>query len=430
MKSNGKEVVVVSAVRTPFGKFGGLMKDLDIYDLSAIAMKESINRIGLKADVIDEVWWGCGDTTNCKDPYTPVVARQSLIKAGLPVSTPSITFDKACVSGMSALYYAASRIKGGDIHAALTGGATSFSTVPYLARNMRWEGHKTGGYSLEDPLFPLGYKDFAPVAVDSGNVAVTYQVSREEQDAFAYSSHQKYGKAHAAGFFKAEMAPLHITQKKGKTEETLELAIDEQYRPNVKLADLEKLKTIFGNPTVTAGNAPGLNDGAAAQIVMDRETAKQLGLEPLYTIVGMCSIAANPGLLPVAPALAIKKLLNECNLTLDQIDILEINEAFACVPLVSAKLLSCSNFIEEEYKEILQKIAEYPLNSFSRSRYDQLTGRLNVNGGAIAAGHANTASGARLMMTAAAELKRRGGGLAACAICGGLTQGDACIIRV
>jgi acetyl-CoA C-acetyltransferase len=144
----------------------------------------------------------------------------------------------------------------------------------------------------------------------------------------------------------------------------------------------------------------------------------------------MCSIAANADLLPVAPALAIKKCLNKSKMSIDEIDILEINEAFACVPLVSCKLLSCSTFMEKEYEEVVSKIDNYPLDSFSEVRYKQLIEKLNVNGGAIAVGHANTASGARIMMTAAAELKRRGGGVAACAICGGLTQGDACIIRV
>lgn len=430
MNNNGEEVVVVSAVRTPFGKFGGLMKDIDVYDLGAKAMQESIARTGLNPAMIDEVWWGCGDTTNCKDPYTPVVARQSLIKAGLPVSTPSITFDKACVSAMSAAYYAMGRIKSGEADTVLAGGATSFSTVPYLARNMRWQGNKAGGITLEDPLFPLGYKDFAPVAVDSGNVALKYKVSREEQDELAYNSHQKYGKAYAGGFYKTQMVPLDIPVKKGKKTDIVTLDIDEQYRPNVTLADLTKLKTIFGNPTVTAGNAPGLNDGSAAQILMSKSTADKLGLKPLYTIVGMCSIAANADLLPVAPALAIKKCLNKLNMSIDEIDILEINEAFACVPLVSCKLLSCRSFMEEDYKDTLKKIDNYPLDSFQEAQYKRLIAKLNVNGGAIAVGHANTASGARIMMTAAEELRRRGGGIAACAICGGLTQGDACIIKV
>ncbi len=430
MGYNGEEVVVVSAVRTPFGKFGGGMKDIDIYDLGSIAMKESVERIEMNPNMIDEVWWGCGDTTNCKDPFTPVVARQSLIKAGLSVTTPSVTLDKACVSGMSAANYAMSRIKSGEVQVALTGGATSFSTVPYLARNMRWQGHKTGGFKLEDPLFPLGYKDYAPVAVDSGNVAVKYKVSREEQDELAYNSHQKYGKAYDAGFYKTQMIPLDITIKKGKKTENVRLEIDEQYRSNVTLGDLAKLDTIFGNPTITAGNAPGLNDGSTAQILMTKSTADKLGLEPLYTIVDMCSIGANANLLPVAPALAIKKCLNKLRMSIDEIDTLEINEAFAAVPLVSCKLLSCSSFIEEDYKEVVKKIDNYPLDSFSEVRYKQLIEKLNVNGGAIAIGHANTASGARIMMNAAAELKRRGGGVAACAICGGLTQGDACIIRV
>lgn len=430
MKNSGDEVVVVSAVRTPFGRFGGLMKDIDIYELGAKAMRESIARIGLSPDVVDEVWWGCGDTSNCKDPFTPVVARQSLIKAGLPVSTPSITFDKACVSAMSAAYYAMGRIATGEVDVALAGGATSFSTVPFLARNMRWQGNKIGNITLDDPLVALGYKDFAPVAVDSGNVAVKYSVSREEQDEFAYNSHQKYGKAHASGFYKTEMIPLDIAIRKGKATNITQLNIDEQYRPDVTLADLAKLKTIFGNPTITAGNAPGLNDGAAAQILMRKSTADKLGLKPLYTIVGMCSIAAKADLLPVAPALAIKKCLKKLDMSLDEISIVEINEAFACVPLVSCKLLSCKNFIEEEYRKTLNQIDAYPLDGFQEEKYKQLIEKLNVNGGAIAVGHANTASGARIMMTAAEELRRRGGGLAACGICGGLTQGDACIIRV
>ncbi len=430
MKDSGDEVVVVSAVRTPFGRFGGSLKDMGIYDLGATVMRESVARIGLSPEAVDEVWWGCGDTTNCKDPYTPVVARQSLIKAGLPVTTPSITFDKACVSAMSAAYYAMGRITSGEVDVVLTGGATSFSTVPFLARNLRWQGNKIGNIALEDPLFALGYKDFAPVAVDSGNVAAKYKVLREEQDELAYNSHQKYGKAYASGFYKTQMMSLEIPVKKGRKTEIIKLDIDEQYRPNVTLADLAKLETIFGNPTVTAGNAPGLNDGAAAQILMRSSTAKKLGLKPLYTIVGMCSIAANAELLPVSPALAIKKCLKKSDISIDKIDIVEINEAFACVPLVSCKLLSCENFIEEEYTETLRKIANYPLDGFNEAKYKRLIEKLNVNGGAIAVGHANTASGARIMMTAADELRRRGGGLAACAICGGLTQGDACIIRV
>jgi acetyl-CoA C-acetyltransferase len=157
-----EEIVVVSAARTPFGRFGGTLKNIDIYDLSAAAMKAAIEQAGIPAKKIDEVWWGCGDTSNCKDPFTPVVARQAMMKAGIPATTPSVTLDKACVSGMSAANYGIGRILLGETEIALTGGATSFSTVPYLARNLRWQGVKNGGIQLEDPLFPWAIRTTAP----------------------------------------------------------------------------------------------------------------------------------------------------------------------------------------------------------------------------------------------------------------------------
>jgi acetyl-CoA C-acetyltransferase len=193
---------------------------------------------------------------------------------------------------------------------------------------------------------------------------------------------------------------------------------------------LTKLKTIFGNPTITAGNAPGLNDGAAAQVLMKKSAAESLGITPLYTLLDMCSIAAAPELLPVAPALAIKKCLSELDMSLEEVDILEINEAFAAVPLVSCKLLACSDFMKDDYEHAVANIAKYPLDSFNQATYDRLLKNLNVNGGAVAVGHVNCASGARIMMNAGLELRRRGGGIAVCAICGGLTQGDACVLHV
>lgn len=425
-----EEIVVVSAARTPFGRFGGKLKTVDIYDLGAAAMKAAVEQAGIPADKIDEVWWGCGDTTNCKDPFTPVVARQSLLKAGIPATTPSVTLDKACVSAMSAANYAIGRILLGEVDIVLAGGATSFSTVPYLARNLRWQGVKTGGIQLEDSLFPLGYKDYNPVAVDSGNVAAVYGVTREEQDELSLASHQKYGKAYQNGFYNDCMVPMDIEVKNGRNTEIVHFGIDEQYRPNIKIEDLTKLSPIFGNPSITAGNAPGLNDGAAAQILMKKSTAEALGIKPLYTILDMCSIGASPELLPVAPALAIKKCLSELNMKLDEVDVLEINEAFAAVPLVSCKLLACSDFLADDYNHAVANISSYPLDSFDQAVYDRLISCLNVNGGAVAIGHANCASGARIMMNAGMELRRRGGGVAVCAICGGLTQGDACVIRV
>ena len=402
---NKKDMVIISAVRTPFGRFGGFFKDVDIYDLGAHIMKSALEKAPLAGEAIDEIWWGVGDTTNTKDPYTPVVARQSLLKAGLPAEIPSCTFDKACVSGMSAVNYGIRSIKADEARIILAGGATSFSTVPYLARNLRFGGVRVGGIKLEDPIFPLGYKDYAPVAVDSGEVAVEYGVSREEQDEWAVNSHRKYGEAYAAGKFRDEMLPFELKQKDGSIK-TLE--VDEQYRANVKYEDIAKLPTIFGSKTCTAGNAPGMNDGACAIIVTTRDKAEELGVKPLGVILGMVTTATEPRLLPVAPALAIRKILSKLNMNIDDMDAIEINEAFACVPLVSAKILS---------------------NSDSQ-KYEAIKKKMNVNGGAIAIGHPNTCSGARLIATLLYELRRRGGGIGVAAICGGLTQGDAAVIKV
>lgn len=431
-KKNSNDIVCVSAVRTPFGRFGGSLKDIDIYDLGAIPMKNAMDRIKLDPALIDEVWWGNGDTSNTKDPYTPVVARQTMLKAGIPPEKPSVAFDQACVSGMNAAKYGSRSILLGEAEVVMTGGSTSFSTVPFLLRGIRWEGRKHSSFPLEDPLIPLGYKDYAPVAVDSGNVAIEYGVTREEQDEFAFASHQNYGKALQRGFFKKEVAPLELVKKdkKGNVISSKSLEIDEQYRPEIKIEDLAKLKPIFGNPTCTAGNAPGMNDGATAQILMKRGKAEKLGLKVLYTIVAMSSIALQPRIMPVSPGFAIKKCLDMSGLKIDDIKFIEINEAFACVPLVSTKLLSNSRFLAADYGEMVKEASAKPILDNDPQKYELLKSRLNVNGSAIAVGHANTASGARIMMSAAYNLAENGGGYAACAICGGLTQGAGCIVWV
>jgi acetyl-CoA C-acetyltransferase len=426
------DIVCVSAVRTPFGRFGGSLKDVDIYDLGAVAMKNCMARIALSPSFIGEVWWGNGDTTNTKDPYTPVVARQTLLKAGIPPETPSIAYDQACTSAMTTVKYAGRSILLGEADIVMTGGSTSFSTVPFLLRGIRWEGKRHSSFLVEDPIIPLGYKDYAPVAVDSGNVALEYGVSREEQDEFALASHVNYGVAWKRGFFKNEMIPFEIVQKdkKGNVLSSRRLDIDEQYRSDVTLEVLAKLKPVFGNPTCTAGNSPGMNDGATAQIFMKREKAQQLKLEPLYTVVATSAIALDPRIMPVSPAFAIKKCMDQTGMNIEQMDILEINEAFACVPLVSSKLLSNNRFMAADYAEMVRDASKAAILDYDESHYQALKKRLNVHGSAIAIGHPNTASGARLMMTAAYNLRERGGGYAACAICGGLTQGAASIIWV
>ena len=405
--SNNKDIVIVSAARTPFGRFGGSLKDFDYFDLGAIPMKEVISRVGVKPDVVDEVFWGVGDTSPCKDVYTPVAARQTLLKAGLPPTTPSTSLDKACVSAMSAVKLGCMAIQLGEVEIAIGGGATSFSQEPLILRGLRFNGFRIGDVKMEDPLFEIGYKDFNPVSIDADNVAAEYGISREEQDEWALRSHVNYGNAWNAGKFKDEIIPLTLPpQKKGEQPKVLN--IDEQYRPDTSMERLSSLKPIYGCKAVTSGNAPGLNDGATAILMMRRSKALELGVEPLATIVSQVSIAISPLRMAEAPGYAIRKVLKQVNLTINDIDVIEINEAFAAVPLVSTKLLA-----EKD-----------------SAKWGAIKAKTNINGSAIAIGHPNTASGARIIMNLVYELRRRGGGYALGAICGGLAQADATVLKV
>jgi acetyl-CoA C-acetyltransferase len=400
-----EEIVIVSAARTPFGRYGGSLREFDYFDLGAIPMAEVIRRAQVEGSLVDEVFWGVGDTSPCKDVYTPVAARQTLLKAGLPPTTVSLSLDKACVSAMSAAKLACGAMKLGEVDVAITGGATSFSQEPQIVRGLRFSGFRIGDTKMEDPLFALGYKDFNPVSVDTDNVAHEYGIGREEQDEWALRSHANYGEAWNGGKFKEEIITLEIAFPK---KEPTTLDIDEQYRPDISLERLAKLKTIYGCRAITAGNAPGLNDGATAMLMMTRKKARELNVEPLASIIAMVSIAMDPSRMPEAPGLAMKKVLTIADLSLDNIDFIEINEAFAAVPLVSLEVL-CDK---------------------DNARAKSLHSKTNVNGSAIAVGHPNTASGARIMMNLMYELRRKGGGYAMGAICGGLAQGDACIIKV
>jgi acetyl-CoA C-acetyltransferase len=402
---NKDDVVIVSAVRTPFGRFGGSLRDFDYYELGAIPMRELLKRVNVSPDKVDEVFWGVGDTSACRDPYTPVAGRQSLIRAGLPHETVSISFDMACVSAMNAVRLAALEMKAGEIETAICGGATSFGQSPLVVRGLRFGGFRLGDVNMEDPLYALGYKDFNPVSVDSDNVAYEYKIDRQEQDEWAFRSHQNYGNAWNAGKFKDEIMPLEIPQRKG---EPVVLDIDEQYRADTTLERLAGLKTVYDTRAITAGNAPGLNDGATALLVMTRRKAEELGLEVLATVIASVSVAINASRMPEGPGYAIKKILKKADMTLDDMAVMEINEAFACVPLVSMKLVVDND----------------------NAKYKELQKKMNINGSAIAIGHPNTASGARLVMNLLYELRRRGGGYAMGGICGGLAQANSCILKV
>jgi len=399
------DIVIVAGARTIFGRFGGAFKNYDYYDLGAIPIKEIISRTEINGTDVDEVYWGVGDTSVCKDVFTPVAARQTLLKAGLPATTPSVSIDKACVSAMSAVYFGCRGIRSGDITSAIGGGATLFSNEPLIGRGLRFSGFRMGNVQFEDPLYEMKYKDFRSVSVDAGNTAIQLGISREEQDEWALRSHLNYKEAYNNGKFDNEIIPLTLKNKNG---EIAKINQDEQFREDISLEKLKKLKTIYGSKTVTPGNAPGLNDGAAAVLFMSRKKCKELNIEPLAQIVAMSSIAIEPHRLAEAPAYAIVNVMKKGNIDINDIDLIEINEAFAAVPLVSTKLLSNENI--SLWKDIIKKT--------------------NINGSAIAIGHPNTASGARIIMNLVYELRRKGGGLAIGAICGGLAQGDAILLKV
>jgi acetyl-CoA C-acetyltransferase len=258
-----------------------------------------------------------------------------------------------------------------------------------------------------DGLFGLGYKGFNPVSVDAGEVALEYGITREDQDRWAYQSQMKYAKAFGEGKFKIgeELVKVEIPLKKGPS---IILEKDEFPKPDTTLEKLQKLPLVYGSPTVTAGNAPGLDTGASAILIMSEKKAKEKGLKPLAKILSMVATATTPRLIAAIPGFTIQKALEKAQVTLDQIDLIEINEAFAAMPLVSAKILADGN--SEKMQTIL--------------------GKTNVNGGAIAIGHPVGASGARILMTLIYELRRRGGGIGVASICGGLAQGDGAIVKV
>jgi len=311
----------------------------------------------------------------------------------------------ACVSAMHAVKLAAMEMKAGEIEVAIAGGATSFGQSPLVVRGLRFNGYRLTDVKMEDPLVALGYKDFNPVSVDTDNVTHEYGFTRKDLDEWSLRSHQNYGKAWNAGKFKEEIMPLPIPQPKGEPKV---LEIDEQYRPDTSLEGLAKLKTVYNTRMITAGNAPGLNDGATAILLMTRKRANELGLAVLGVIIASTSVAINASRMPEGPGFAMLKALQKANLTFDDMAIMEINEAFAAVPLVSMKVAAEGD----------------------NAKYKKMFDKMNPLGSAVAIGHPNTASGARIIMNLMYELRRRGGGYAMGSLCGGLAQADACIIKV
>jgi acetyl-CoA C-acetyltransferase len=311
---------------------------------------------------------------------------------------------------MTAVRLGYQSIKAGTAKVVIAAGAESMSNTPFIAsaEKVRW-GARLGPVELEDVLWELGYgrKGFAPVATDAGQVAVEYGVSREEQDEWSLCSHQRWFKAYEAGKFKVgqEIVPFSVSQGRG---DPIQFERDESPRGDTTLESLGKLKLIYGSPTVTAGNAPGMSSGASAILLMDRKTAEDRGYTPLATIEAVQCAAGQPKYMACIPAIAIEKMFERSGHKIADMDLIEINEAFAAVTLVSLKMLAKKD----------------------PGPYAELKEKANVNGGAIAVGHPVGASGARITMTMMYELMRRGGGRGVAAICGGLSQGEALVLRV
>ncbi len=399
-------VVVVSAVRTPFGRFGGTLKDVPSIELGAMVIREVLKRANVKGEEVEETYYGSAVPGEV-GLETDVPARQATLKAGLPAASVSLTIDRACCSSLAAVRLGYRGIKAGEIEVALGVGAENMSRTPLIVPpSVRW-GSRLGNIELWDGLYGLGYKGFNPVSVDAGEVALEYGVTREDQDQWAYQSQMKYAKAFSEGKFKLgeELMKVEIPQKKGPP---IVLEKDEFPKPDTTLDKLAKLPLVYGSPTVTAGNAPGLDTGATAVLIMSEEKAKEKGLKPLARIISMVATATTPRLIAAIPGFTIRAALEKAGYTLDQVDLIEINEAFAAMPLVSSKILAEGD--SEKMKGLLEKT--------------------NVNGGAIAVGHPVGASGARILMTLIYELRRRGGGIGVASICGGLAQGDGAVVEV
>jgi acetyl-CoA C-acetyltransferase len=395
-----REVVIVSAARTPFGKFGGMLKGFTAVDLGGKAVASSMKRINLDPSLVDELYLGVAVLAGTAS----VAARQILFTSGFPAHTPSLTVDRACCSSMTCIGLGMRNIRSRDIHVAVSGGMEAMSQTPLIARGVRW-GVRLGGVMLEEPLFLRNPILNIPLAVGAGEVALEYGVGREEQDLWALRSHQRYFSALEAGKFADEIQPVEIPSEKGPASR---MDRDESPRPDTTLEKLRALPTVYGSKTVTAGNAPGLNDGASALVLMSRERQKELGITPLAKILAYTNIAGDPLASPYLPAHAIRKALEMAGRNLSDLNRIEINEAFAATALVSTKVLSTE----------------------SEKRQEQLRSITNVNGGAVAIGHPTGASGGRIVMTLIHELRRSGGGLGVAAICGGYGQSDAVVVEV
>jgi acetyl-CoA C-acetyltransferase len=387
--------VIVAGARTPFGKFAGAFRGVPATSLGAHAIRAALTRAGVAGGDVDYVIMG----QVLQAGAGQITARQAAIEAGIPQEVPAITINKVCLSGINAIALADQLIRAGEVEVVVAGGMESMSQAPYVVPQARF-GARMGDSEMIDSMIHDGlWSTFTGhhMAEDSDGVNRELEISREEQDAWAARSHQRAQRAWESGVMADEVIPVALPQKRG---DAITVERDEGVRPGTTVEALGKLQPAFGKGgTITAGNASQISDGAAAVVVMSEERARRLNIEPLAEVVAHGMSADRYSWLHTVPALALSKALKKAGLQASDLDLVEINEAFAAVALNATRMLE----LNEE--------------------------RVNVNGGAVALGHPLGASGARLVLTVAHELKRRGLRTGAAALCGGGGQGDALIIR-
>ncbi len=388
------EPVILSGCRTAIGAFGGAFKDVSAVELATLVVREAVARARVSPEQVDEVVLGC--ILQAGIGMNP--ARQAAIKAGLPQSTPATTVNKVCGSGLKAVMLAAQAIKAGDAGVIVAGGTENMSRAPYLLMEARW-GQRLGHGKVLDHMIHEGLTDAfhdIHMGITAENVAERYGLTRAEQDAFAAESQHRAEAAIKEGRFREEIVPVVIPGKKGETR----VDTDEYPRPGTTVETLARLKPAFKpDGTVTAGNASGINDGAAAVVVAGAERAKALGLAPIARILSYASAAVDPKVMGIGPVPAVRKALEGAGLAADRIDLFELNEAFAAQSLA-----------------VLRDLELDPA-------------RVNVNGGAIALGHPIGASGTRILVTLLHALRARGKRYGLAALCIGGGQGVAMVVE-
>ena len=382
--TTNKQAVIISAARTPTGRFQGLLKDHSAPDLAAIAITEAVKRAGITGEQVDEVIMGC--VVQAGIGQAP--ARQAALKAGLPPEVSALTINMVCGSGLRAVALGSQAVQLGDAEYVVAGGMESMSNIPYAMPGAR-DGYRMGNQTVTDLMVHDGL--WCPFENwHMGNtgeiVAEKYQIGREEQDHFAFNSHRKAHEAQQAGRFKEEIVPIEVPQKKG---EPIVLDYDEPVRPDTTVESLAKLRPAFKKDggTVTAGNAPGVNDGASALVVTSADNAASLGIEPLGRVVAHATSGIEPKLIMMAPVKGVQNVLIKAGWDMKDVDLFELNEAFSVQALGVMKELG----LDME--------------------------RVNVNGGAVALGHAIGNSGGRVLTTLLYEMKRRGVKRGVAALC-------------